>query len=99
VVQGEIPLGVNAKVIYVNFEPPFHDHVGKYAVHEGLKGGWTITESEEHHSGFKKAERCDECTLPLVVFLDSDIIISPSDVEFSEQGGILHVIDEFWDER
>jgi hypothetical protein len=63
-----------------------------------LKGGRAITEPEEHHRGFEKAERCDECTLPLVVFLDSDVIVSPPYIEFSEQGGIFHIIDEFWDE-
>jgi hypothetical protein len=97
--EGKVSLSVNTKVINVDFELAFRDYVGENAVHERLKGGRTVTKSKEHYSGFKKTERCDECTLPLVVFLDSNIVISPSYVKFGEQGGVLHVIDEFWDER
>jgi hypothetical protein len=89
---------VNAKVINVDFEPAFCDHVGENAVHECLEGGRAITKSKEHYGGFKKAKRCDECTLPLVVVLDSNIVVSPSYIKFGEQGGVFHVIDEFWNE-
>jgi hypothetical protein len=96
--QSEISLGMNAEIIYINFEPSLSDHVGKNAVHERLEGGRAIAESEEHYCGFEETKRCDECTLPLVFFLDSDVIISPPYIEFGEQGGILHIIDEFGNE-
>ena len=49
------------------------------------------------NGGFKKAERGNECCLPLVSFSNVDVVISPSDVEFGEEGGVLHVVNEFGD--
>ena len=36
---------------------------------------------------------------PLVFFINADVVIAPLDVKFCEEGGILHVVDEFWDEQ
>jgi hypothetical protein len=33
-----------------------------------------------------------------IFFFDQDIIISPSDVEFSEDPSIFYLSNEFWDE-
>jgi hypothetical protein len=85
---------MNAEIININLESLFSDHVGKNTVHECLEGGRTIAESEEHYRGFEETKRCAECTLPLVFFLDSDVVISPPYIKFGEQGGILHIIDE-----
>jgi hypothetical protein len=57
---------------------------------------WKVGGPLQNYGGFEEAERCNECTLPLIVFLDSNIVIPPSYVEFGEQGGVLHVIDECW---
>ena len=35
----------------------------------------------------------------MVFFTNADVVIAPPDVEFHEKGGILHVVDEFWDEQ
>ena len=35
----------------------------------------------------------------MVFFTNADVVVSPPDVEFHEEGGILHVIDECWDEQ
>ena len=67
-------------------------------VHESLEGGGSIAESKEHDSGFKKSHGCDKSSFPLILLLDSNVVVSPMNVEFSEQGRFLHVVDEFWDE-
>ena len=64
-------------------------------VHECLKCGGSIAKSEEHDSGFKQSHGSDEGSLPLVLFLDADVVVSPANVTFGEQGGLLHVINEF----
>ena len=67
-------------------------------VHECLKHGGGIAESEEHDGGFKESHVGNESSFPLVLFSNANVVISPINVEFGEQGGLLHVIDEFWDE-
>ena len=34
----------------------------------------------------------------MVFFMNVDVVIAPSDVKLREEGGILHVVNEFWDE-
>ena len=47
----------------------------------------------------QKSQRGDKGGFPLVFFTNTDVVISPPDVEFCEEGGILHVVDEFRDEQ
>ena len=68
-------------------------------VHEGLEGGGCVAEPEEHDGGFEKSHGGDKGSFPLVFFSDTNVVISPTNVEFSEQGGFLHIINEFRDER
>ena len=60
--------------------------------------GGGIVESEEHDSGFKEYHGGDEGGFPLILFPNTNVVISPANVEFGEQGGLLHVINEFRDE-
>ena len=62
-------------------------------VHECLEHWRSIAETEKHDCGFIEAERSNERSLPLIFFANANIIISPSDIEFGEEGGVLHVID------
>ena len=90
-----ISLSVDAEVVHIDLKPTFSDHISKYVVHKCLERGWGIAESKEHNCGFKESERSDKCSLPLIHFLNLDVVIPPTDVKFGEQGGILHVVDEF----
>jgi hypothetical protein len=49
-----------------------------------LECGRRVAESEEHDCGFVEPERCFEGGFPFVSFLDPDVVVSPSDVEFGE---------------
>ena len=62
-------------------------------VHESLECGRSIAETEKHDCGFIETERSDECSLPLIFFVNVNIVISPLDVEFGEESGVFHVID------
>ena len=54
----------------------------------------SITESKEHDGGFIKAKGGNECGLPLVLLMDLDVVIPPSNIEFGKQSGVFHVIDQ-----
>ena len=92
-------MSVDAKIIHINFKPTFCDHVSKDMVHKRLECGWGIAKPKEHYSGFKESKGGDEHSLPLVCFMNADVVVSPMDVKLSEQGGVLHVVNEFQNER
>ena len=47
--------------------------------------------------GLKQFHRDDESSFPLVLFSNADVVVSPSNVKFDEQGGFFHVINKLWD--
>ena len=62
-------------------------------VHEGLEHWRSIAETEKHDYGFIETEGSNECGFPLIFFVNANIVISPSDIEFGEESGVFHVID------
>ena len=66
-------------------------------VHERLEGRWSVAETKEHDGRLEESERGDECSLPLVLFANADVVKSPSDVELSKYHGVFHVINQLWD--
>ena len=97
-VEGKVIFGVDANVVHINFQPFFCYHISKDVVHKGLECRWCVAKPKEHYCRFKKSQRGDKGSFPLVFFMNVDVVISPPDVEFCEEGGILHVVDEFRDE-
>ena len=67
-------------------------------IHECLKCGGSIAETEEHDGGFKESHGSNESGFPLILLPNANVVISPTNVKLGEQGGLLYVIDEFWDE-
>ena len=90
-----IILGVDTHVVHVDLKPLFWKHIREDMVHEGLEGGGSIAESKEHDSGFKESHGGNEGSFPLIFLLNVNVVISPTNVEFGEQSGLLHVINEF----
>ena len=64
-------------------------------VHKGLEHRRCIAKTKEHHYGFIKTKRSDEGCLPLIRFLDPNIVVFPSNVELSEINRVFHIINEF----
>ena len=81
--------GVDKKIVHVDDEPSFGNHMAEGVVHEALEGGGGVGESEEHHRGFEKSFVGNEGCLPLVTVLDSYVVVSPPDVELGEDLSIL----------
>ena len=72
------------QVVHIDLEPLLGDHISEDVIHECLKSRRSITEAKEHYSGFKEAERSDECCFPLVFFPNANIVIAPSNIKLSE---------------
>jgi hypothetical protein len=61
-----------------------------------LEGGWGVRETKEHDCWFEKSFVGDECGLPFVSFLDSHIVVSPSDIHLCKILRLLEFIEEVW---
>ncbi|KAF8232114.1 hypothetical protein L208DRAFT_1273623, partial [Tricholoma matsutake] len=76
-------LGEYQDVIHVNHEPSFSDHVAEYLVHHCLEGRrWRTGQLTHPHCWLKQPPVHFEGCFPLISILDSDVVISPSDVQF-----------------
>src|SRR5712671_3674913 len=75
----------NQHIVHVDDEPSFVNFVLEDGVHHHLKGGWGICQPEEHDRWFKQSFIGDKGCFPLVSPSNADVVVSPSNVEFSEQ--------------
>ena len=98
-VEGKVILGVNTHVVHIDLEPFLSNHVHTDVVHKCLEGGRCIGEAKEHNCWFIESQGGDEGCFPLVFFSQPDVVISPLYIELGEEGGVFHVVNEFWDER
>ena len=76
---------MDAKVIHIDLQPFFPEHVGEDMVHEHLECGGCVTESEEHDGGFEESHGSNESSFPLVFLSNADIVVSPANVKLGEQ--------------
>ena len=97
--EGNVVFSADAEIVHVDFQPFLSQCVGKDVIHECLEHGGSIAESKEHDGGFEESHGGNESSFPLILLSDVNVVISPMNVEFGEQCGLLHIIDEFWDER
>ena len=90
--------GEDQEVIHIDEEPSFGYHVAERVVHESLERGRGIGHPKEHYERLEESSVCGEGAFPLMSVLDSDIVVSPPDVKFSEEFSSLELINEVGDE-
>ncbi|SRR6266542_1770351 len=78
---------------------PLSDEFVEDVVHHRLEGGRAIGETEEHNERFEEASVHSKCSLPLVTFLDANIVEPPSNVELGEVLCSSELRNELWGER
>jgi hypothetical protein len=64
-----------------------------------LEGCWQVSEAEEHDCRLKKSLQGKEGSLPFVPILNTNIIVSPVDVELGEQSASTKAINGLGNER
>ena len=89
---------VDKEVVHVDNEPSFCNHIVKGVIHELLKGGRGIGKTKEHYGWFKESFMGNESGLPLVPVFDTDVVISPTDIELGENLCPLEFINKVRDE-
>ncbi len=103
-VSFDISTCCNADVVHVySYSSPlkfvFEDGVLEDIVHHGLKSCRRVGESEVHDCGFEETIPRFECCFPLVSFLDSYVVVSPSNIQLCVDVGITEVSYEVRDKR
>ncbi len=80
-------------IVHVDGYTPLIDEVMEYHVHHRLECGWGVSQAKEHNHWFVQPLVSYECCLPVVFWLDKDLIISPLNVEAHEQRAISELVD------
>ena len=93
-----VVVGVDEEVVHINDEPAFSNHIPERVRHESLESGRGIGHAEEHDSGFVESSVGNEGGFPLVAFLDSDVVISPSYIKLGEDLGVFEFVNEIGDQ-
>src|ERR1700761_3085368 len=76
-------------IVQVDHNVPRENEILKDVIHHGLKRRRRIGESEIHHQRLEEPPVGPERRLPLVAFLDADIIETPPNIEFGKKAGSL----------
>ncbi len=95
---GEV-LGEDQDVVKVDHDLSFGNKIAEDVVHHLLEHCGQIGESKEHNGGFEEAPIGMEGHLLFVSFPDSDVVVSPMNVELGEVLGTSQFGDEFGDQE
>jgi len=91
--------GEYKKIIHIDDEPSFGNHVSKRVIHESLESGEGVHKAKEHDCRFKKALMSDENGLPLMAIFDVHIVVAPTNVELGKDLGIFEFINKVRDQE
>ena len=56
-------------------------------IHHHLEGCWAVCKAEEHNLRLKEPSIGVECGLPLITFLNPDVVETPLDIQLGEVFG------------
>src|SRR5258707_13482543 len=76
--------GVDEDVIHVANGLIVINKGAEDVIHHNLEGGWQVAQSKEHDEWLKESSVCGEGHLPLIPFLQSDIVEAPMEVQGGE---------------
>src|SRR6266481_4706719 len=81
-------------VIHVDADDPISNQLCKDIIHHCLECGRTVCQAKEHHQGLKQATVGAECSLPLISFMDSDIVVAPLNIKLGEIPGTFETLNQ-----
>src|SRR5258708_40206751 len=86
-------LCMDGQVVHIDGKPSLCYLFAEYSVHHHLKGCWGVGEPKEHDRWFKESLRSKECRFRFVTWFDAYVVVSPSNVEFHEEGTPAQAVD------
>ena len=99
--QGEVVWCSDQDVVHVDEDRAgvFQFEWTQFSVHDSLESAGGVTLSEKHHQWFKESKGHFEGCLPLITFLDVDVVIPSTNIELGEQYTSFQVSCESMDVR
>jgi hypothetical protein len=76
--------GKDKNIVHVDHKPSFINLLLECVVHVCLECSRGVAETKEHDIGFKQSKFHSECCLPLIIQVNLNVIISGSNIHFSE---------------
>jgi hypothetical protein len=77
-------LGEDEDVVDVYAYNAAADEILQDVNHHGLESGWAVSHAIQHYQWFKESSVTLEGHFPFLPFLDSDVLVAQSDIEFGE---------------
>jgi len=90
---------VDEDVVKVHADHSFYNKVLKDLIHHCLEGRRTVCKAKEHHQWFEQLAMHLKCSLPLITFLHSHILIPPLHIQLCEVLGTTKLVDKVQNER
>ena len=87
------------EIIHIDNKPSLSNHILGGIIHKPLEGGRGVAQFKEHDSGFEEPFVSDEGGLPLVSFLDLNIVISRPDIHLGEDRCSFKLVNKVRDQR
>ncbi len=94
--------GGNSNIVHINSDSRaewfvLEDNVSIYVVHHRLESCWRIGEPEIHDCRFEESVSGFKRRFLLVSFVDTYIVVPPSDVKFGIDMCVAEIVDEVRD--
>src|SRR5258708_3532108 len=77
---------MNGQVVHVNGKPSLGYLFAKDGIHHHLESCWRVGEPKEHNRRFEESFRSEERRFWFISGFDVYIVVSPSNIEFREEG-------------
>jgi hypothetical protein len=77
----------------------YPDEVLKYVVHQRLKSGWSVRQTEWHHEEFKVPVMNAEGDLMDISHVHPNLMIATVQIQFGEEAGAAQFIKKFLHDR
>src|SRR6266545_3950753 len=92
-------LSTYKKIVHIDFQPVLNKLLRKDVIHHCLKCFRRICNTKEHHKRFKRSFTTSKCHFPFVSFLDTDIVITPTNIHLNITIVFRKIIDQFINAR
>jgi len=85
---------INEYIIHVYRNDAVSYNVSENLVHHSLKSGRAVHQTEVHYQQLEQALIGAECRLPLIAFMNANIVVAPANVKLCEDLGTFESMDE-----
>ena|SRR5258708_3146069 len=90
-------LRMDGEIVHVNGHPPLSNLSMEDHVHHHLEGSGGIGQPEEYDRWFEEAFWGEECHFPFVSLLNVNVVVSPTYIEFGEEGAASEAVNGLGD--